>query len=506
MRTYNTAEPNRISPKETASKMTAADRATNETTLLAGTPDQEEPQPAGDDRGAQGTSNRREIRRPRRTAFRALLAAAVAGGTSVVLPGAVAYAGGYYNPWAGNPVINYAYQGKAVGSNLQKLLPAPVPGLDQEFNSAWAASEPGVCHKIEDYLESALGSFTGWKCNLPSSGDLEGALLAPNELGLNFGLSGISISLDYLAAGIDWVTIDGTFDAQAHITLDVANEVDWSDPSQSPVRVASSLVSFSGADFSSANVLLHIFDPSALSKADNKVDSTVIAGAAPMLGLTSDILTLNGDLGSAATAIADLYVLPEYPDAAQGFSLTIGVDSSHVILTFGRGGSPEPAPRGCEFYPDWSGFAPGTTEVDATCSPSEARGVGKLVLQEQRRGAWTHNPKDAQYEPGDPASWVSQLAPAPYVAWQPNNGPGSGYAPYMTDYPVVQQGAPTVQMRVCSSNQWGFNCTAPHAVDQVVGGAGGSGAGGSGGGGGGGYGGGGVSPVTGQNGKPVKYM
>jgi hypothetical protein len=75
----------------------------------------------------------------------------------------------------------------------------------------------------------------------------------------------------------------------------------------------------------------------------------------------------------------------------------------------------------------------------------------------------------------------------------------------MTDYSPIQKDSPTVQMRVCSSNVWGLNCTPPNAVDQATGGAGGSGGGGGrGGGGGGGYGSG--SPITGTGGTVSKYV
>ena len=350
--------------------------------------------------GARASRFTRTFHHLKRAVFAALATTLVAGGTAVVLPGAVAYADGYYNNWPGHARINYLYEGKVVASNLQRFSPTPLPSLKEEFNSAWTANEATVCGKIQAYLLATLGSFTEWVCNLPSSGDLQGVLVGPNELGLDFQLTGISISLDYLAGGIDWVTVNGTFNALLQVDLDVASSIDWSDSSQAPVSIASSQVSFSDANFWSHNVLLHIFAPSALSDAQDQVDTTVITGVAAMLGVTSDISTLNSDLDSAATSIADVYILPDYPFAAQGFSLTLGVDSRHVTLDFGRGGSPEPAPSSCSFYSDVSGFAPGTTDVTAICSPKQPHGVTSLVLQDERLGTWTHNPKDSQYEPG----------------------------------------------------------------------------------------------------------
>ena len=358
------------------------------------------------------------------------------------------------------------------------------------FDNAWSASGAAVCNTIKGYLLDALGSFEEWTCSLPSNGDLLGGLAGPNELGLKYQVNGISIGLDYEKDG-DWANINGTFDAQLAITLGVASSINGSVTSSSspygttPVSINSSQVSFSDADFSSANVLLHIFAPNALPQAQSELDSTVLKGVASLLRLTSDVTTINSDLHTAASWIASLYVLSSDPEATQMFSLSLGVDAQHVTFTLGRGGSPEPQPSGCNYYPDDT--YPGYTEVDAICSPDQPRGVTQLQLQELTSGSWRDDPADTTFEPGAPggpeSSW---LAPPPYVDWSPNNGPDSGYVPLMTDYPSTQwvrPGVPsaTVQMRVCSTNKWGLNCDAPVAVaqnQQLASTGGGSGGGG----------------------------
>jgi uncharacterized membrane protein YgcG len=348
---------------------------------------------------------------------------------------------------------------------------------------------------------------------LPASGDLQGALIGPNQFGLRYQLDGIAVGLDYNIAGIDWANIYGTFNAQLQVNLDTATSIDGSvtapDPVfiSSPISIASSEVSLSDADVWSANILAKLF-PEALTFVENMADSTVIPNVTSALGVSSSLESINGDLHVAAGEIAKVYVLSSDPYATELFSLSLGVDSQDVVLTFGRGGSPEPAPTSCSYYPDdtYAGY----TEVQAICSPDQPGGVTQLQLQEFTSGAWRDDPADTSFEPGAPGgpenSWLSQ---PPNPDWSPNNGPDSRYAPLMADYPVIQflkPGVPsgTVQMRVCSINQWGINCSASVAVaqnqQQAGGGGGGSGGGGggggAGGGGGGGGGGAGVSPPT----------
>ncbi len=320
-----------------------------------------------------------------------LLTALVASGFAVGAAAGPAYASGDYNNWPGNPEVNYAYQGALIGQNLQKFSPTPVPGLRTVFDNAWSASEAAVCNTLKGYLLDALGSFEEWTCSLPSNGDLRGGLAGPDELGLKYQVNGISIGLDYEKDG-DWANINGTFDAQLAITLGVASSISGSVASSSslygttPVSIKSSQVSFSDADFSSASVLLHIFAPNALPEAQSELDSTVLKGVASLLGLTSDVTRINSDLHTAASWIASLYVLSRDPEATEVFGLSLGVDAQHVIFTLGRGGSPEPLPTGCNYYPDDS--YPGYTEVDAICSPDQRRGVTQLQLEEYARGSW----------------------------------------------------------------------------------------------------------------------
>ena len=229
----------------------------------------------------------------------------------------------------------------------------------------------------------------------------------------------------------------------------------------------------------------------------DKIESLVVNNVAGWVGLPAQIKHVNQSIEELAHF---LYLDPfwgvktSYPDANQVFNLSIGVSRSNLTLTYAR--QPlQPAPKSCTYYPDGG---PSGTGVEAICSPNQAKGVTTLLLQGHTGGKWTDNPLDSTYEPGaHPGPQWAFLGSPPYADWSPNNGPDSGYAPVLVDYPVTSH--TTVEMRVCSSNFWGLNCDAGVNVSgYTAGGSSGSSGGGGGGGGGGGVTGSGTGSPTGQ--------
>jgi hypothetical protein len=415
----------------------------------------------------------------------------VAGGLVLAAPATPAYAGPYFNDWPGITEVNYVYEGTVARSFVP-----PIPDLEQVFNNEWSANETMVCGEIESlfaaYTSKAGFSFKDWSCNLPSTGDLEGAPLGPGEVGLEYGLTDASLAVDIDVLG-DWINFTGSVNAQLDIDLNVATSINGSLQSSSPLyasspaSLVSSEVTFSDADLSTANTLLHLLAPGLEGFVENLVDSSTLSNVAARIGLPAAIVTTNNALnGVAGTIAAPLLAADPLADVA--FGLGVGVDSQHVIFTYTLGGSPEPKPAGCAYYPDDTN--PGYTQVDAICSPDQAAGVTQLQLQEDNGGNWTDDPLDTSFEPGAPRGPENSfLGNPPYTDWAPNNGPDSGYAPYMTDYPPYQWStpgveAPTVEMRVCSISQYGPNCLPAVNVVQntetVGGGGGGGGGGGSG--------------------------
>jgi hypothetical protein len=113
---------------------------------------------------------------------------------------------------------------------------------------------------------------------------------------------------------------------------------------------------------------------------------------------------------------------------------------------------PSQRPTGCSFGPITVSGNPG---VEAICSPNQPSGVSELVLQDYVKHKWGDNPLDSSIEPGaHPGPQYSNLAGG---SWNPNNGPSSGYAPLMDDFPATS--SHTVKMRVCAKNTLGLRCT-----------------------------------------------
>lgn len=424
----------------------------------------------------------------------------LAAGAATVLAGLalnVSTAGAvtFHNHWPGKVVIDYSYNGKVLSTNLQekaKKKPSPV-GTSLEQDWAKPAIRAAVCNKIEAVVAPSYQTplpIPDWSCALPANGDVAAALVGPNQLGLRFTADGISISGTDPTVPLGGATINGKFDLEIQVTLGFASPVDGTSRSKTtPVSIDSSKASVSHADFTSAN----LFVPgSKLAAADTTADSTVVTNVGSFLGLSSNLAQDNGDLNSGAAQLWQMGVKPFFPDANEMFNLTIAVGAKTLTVTYGR--EPlEPAPVGCLFYAD---AGPAGTGVAAICSPRQPKGIKTLLLQDHTKAAWRDNPLDSTYEPGAHPGPEWSHANSNANGWTPSEGPDTGFAPYLVDYPELPQGHTTVEMRVCSYNAWGLTCDPGVEVHGYTAGAGGGSAGGGGGGAGGGSGGPGTTPGT----------
>ena len=400
----------------------------------------------------------------------------------------------FHDHWKGKVVIDYRY-GKEVFTNLQKLAKAKPPAVGVVFGDAWSAhsTQKSICTEIDRQLAPHYMTtfpIPDWTCRLPATGDLEAALTGPNQLELEFKADGVSVSGNDPAVPFGGATIRGTFDLTFQVTLDFASPVDGtSHSSKTPVTIDSSQVSVSHANFTSANIFVSGSD---LATADAQADDTVVSGVASQLGLSSDLGPINRDLNAGAGQIWSTLVKPGSPDANELFNLSIAVGAKTLTVTYSR--QPvEAMPVGCLFYAD---AGPAGTGVEALCSPHQPKGVTTLLLQDHTKGAWRDNPLDTTYEPGAHPGPEWSYLNSNGNGWTPSDGPDSGFAPYLVDYPALPKGDTTVEMRVCSYNAWGLSCDPGVDVHGYTAGSGG----GSGGGGGGGGGGAGAGGGTGGSG------
>jgi hypothetical protein len=423
-----------------------------------------------------------------------VLAAGTAGAIAcMALNVAAAGAVTFHNDWPGKVVIDYDY-GKNVFTNLQKEAKSKPPAVASVLEDAWSkpSTENAVCNKIERVVAPFYMSpfpIENWGCALPPKGDVEAALVGPNQLGLEFWADGIRITGNDPMVPFGGATINGTFDLEFQVTLDFASPVDGtSHSSKTPVTIDSSRVSVRDANFTSANIFVTSSD---LATAEAKADSLVVPNVASVIGLSSDLGPINRDLNTGANQIWTSLVKPLSPDANEMFNLSIAVDGKDLTVTYSR--EPvEPAPVGCSFA---ANAGPAGTGVEADCSPHQPKGVTTLLLQDYTKGAWRDNPLDSTYEPGAHPGPEWSYANSNGNGWTPSTGPDTGYAPMLVDYPALPKGHSTVEMRVCSDNVWGLSCDPGVVVHGYTAGEGGGSSGG-GGGGGGGTGGPGTTPGT----------
>jgi hypothetical protein len=422
----------------------------------------------------------------------ALLAMLVVGALAALALSAPLASAATFDHWPGSIAINYDYNGKLQATNLQKLLkvvdPSALPTpLGTTIEDLWQKSSSGknppVCNDIRNEVADVLKQPTplaGWSCSLPPSGDVEGGLEGSNVLGIDFLLHGIALTFDVNDA-YGTASAELTADIDFHVDLDFAPTVDGASKSTTAaLSIGSSSVRVTGGTLSAQQFGI---TQGALEPYANEIESLDVQNVAGWVGLPAEIAQENRNIESGAHLIYSQYVQPSDPDANQVFNLSIGVSRTNLTLTFDR--EPlQPAPKDCTFYAD---AGPSGTGVEAMCSPHQPKGVTKLLLEDHDNGKWGDNPQDSTIEPGAPGGpeWAT-LGPAPYPTWEPNAGADLGYAPDLVDYPTTKSGVTTVEMRVCSSNEWGLTCDAPVKVTGYTAGGSGAGTGGGGGGGGGG--------------------
>ncbi len=299
----------------------------------------------------------------------------------------------------------------------------------------------------------------------------------------------------------DWATVNATFNAQFHLTLDLENSIEAGQPSSS-VSLGPSEITFSNADVSSANVLLHIFAPDLLSDAQSWLDGYVISGAAGLLGLGPDITSVNNDLNSLATFMAAFYVKPSYPHATDvTFGLSADVSPDNLIITYSMN-PPEPVPAGCTAWGTGADpYASSGPSVEATCSPDQPHAVNWVVLQQHDSGGWATAPaytlgfQNGYHLKVNGSKLYAETPGTNVPGWFPNDGsygegvPDSGpdltcggssdpCGAFMVD-PLAT--GPTNEMRVCSEDKWALDCDAAVSVSQPSSSGGGGGGGGGGG-------------------------
>lgn len=413
----------------------------------------------------------------------AILAASVLA--TMALNVSVAGAVTFHDRWQGKVVSNFT-AGKVA---LHDLPISPQPGpIGDAVANLWSESttQAAVCNKLEAVVAAESGQplpVENWHCSLPATGDLQAALVGPDQLGLQFQLHGITIAFNDPAKPTD-PGLRGSFNADVGITLEFAHTVDGSATHANTVTILSSQATFSDASFSSSNIFV---SSGILSTIETDVDDYLFPNAASVIGLQPVLTGLDGDLQHDAAWIWTHHVESTAPDSNEVFNLSIGVGASTLTVTYERGVL-EPAPVGCSFEANGT---PAGGGVDALCSPHQPHGVTTLRLEDLVHGQWIDNAsKDRSLEPGAGSAgpeWAF-LAGPPYPGWNPNDGPDTAFSPLLVDYPKVPKHGGTVEARVCSSNPWGLDCTRPVTLHGVLPGGTGQSSGGGGGGGGAGSG------------------
>ena len=290
------------------------------------------------------------------------------------------------------------------------------------------------------------------------AGDLQATQLGTNTVGLRYLVEGNSFTFNYNGVP-GGATINATYDLELDLTLDFAGQLGGS--SGPTVTISSSSLGISNAKFTTKNVLVHLLGGDTLAQAGTAMDKVSVSPAANLLGLDQQVAAMNSGLLSAVGALAP-DVAPDgswcgvggCPGAprvieSQLFDLSATVDAADLNLVLSRGAVPVTAPVGCEFGSS-STTAPAT--LYAECTPGQPAGVTQLALLQDGGNGWTFiGPQAAS------ALETPSLNGVPIGPWEPNAGPASAFAPWMQG-PQVPGTGQTVQLTVCSFNQWGANC------------------------------------------------
>jgi hypothetical protein len=290
-----------------------------------------------------------------------LTSACAAAAVSCALASAPALADsqGYIDHWPGNIVVQL--NGVTV--------PTSVTGAPPSLGTALAGSIAGLCGNIRDSLDRASFVSHFDSCAIGST-ELRGKLLAPNQLGLKI-IVPVSLSVDINAPTNPTINVSAVMEVDA--TLGFAGGVDGAVASTTdPISVTALNVSFSGANVSSANVLVNVgsvvsglFGGPTLQTVADAIDGW--SGAGSLSGqLAADVATLNASFHGGAARLATAIRTTD-PHSNAYFALTVTMDASQDLV-IGLQHGPSPATPDCAVGWDWADCSTATDNEGATIS------------------------------------------------------------------------------------------------------------------------------------------
>jgi hypothetical protein len=408
---------------------------------------------------------------PRRSRTFAALASAFVASTllglaAIAVPAASA-GPNFQDNWPGQVEIDYRAPDGSVRQNLQLFLPTDQQpaSIQSQFSAQWAAATGGLCQALKDKVAKALVdlgySLANWDdCSVQATGDLQAAMLSSSQLELRWLVRGNSIKFDVAAPTTP--TISATFDMELDVIVNAADTIDGNDHTNvagAPLTLQSAKLLFSNADFSTDNVFVNVLHPSILSNADNTLNSTVVDLSTIPGGpdLSQTFAKGNTQLHQAAVLISQYFVQPSEPGANEYFDFSMSVNSTNLIFTLARDGTPPPAaaaPTGCVIQHDPTFYL--TPDFVATCNakqpavapPDTVWGTTHLYVMETKTG------------------FVGTSSFLENGGWANSFRVGQDYG--LDPYPEMlirddffPSSISTLSLVVCSQNLWGRVCTPP---------------------------------------------
>ena len=346
----------------------------------------------------------------------------------------------FQDNWPGQVEVDYRAADGTVHQNLQTFLPPsqqPAP-IEPQFSGPWAAAN--ICPTLQAKVAQALTAkgyyLAKWDlCWIQSTGDMQAAMVSPSQLELRWLVHGNEINFDVGGAPTT-PTLDAKFDIEIDVLINAAGTIDGDDynVTRTPLSLQSAQVRFPYADFSTHNTAVIIGDPSILGQASDALTSTVIDLSTVPGGpnLSQMITQANTQLHQAASSVSQNLVQPSTPGANQHFDFAMSVNSTNLILTLARDGTPPPMPTGCEWY-----------GAQMMCDAHQPAGVYDLELALYEHGSWLFTGTGSILENG---------------AWSYQNYDGR---PQLV---LGNLNDGTYSVGVCSVNAWGHTCTPPTTV------------------------------------------
>jgi hypothetical protein len=346
----------------------------------------------------------------------------------------------FQDNWPGQIEVDYRAADGTVQQNLQTFLPPnqqPAP-IQPQFSGPWAAANicPTLQAKVAEGLAAKGYYLAKWDiCWIQSTGDMQAAMVSPSQLELRWLVHGNEINFDVGGAPTT-PTLDAKFDIEIDVLINAAGTIDGDDynVSGTPLSLQSAVVRFPYADFSTHNTAVIIGKPSILGQAADALTSTVIDLSSVPGGpnLSQMITQANAQLHQAAAQISQKLVQPSTPGANQHFDFTMSVNSTNLILTLARDGTPPPMPTGCEWYGN-----------QVMCDAHQPAGVYDLRLALAEHGSWYFTGAGTTLTNG---------------TWSNQNYDGR---PQLI---LADLNDGTYSVGVCSVNDWGRTCTPPKTV------------------------------------------